>query len=105
MNRLVHRFVRVAHSTAGTDVASCALVRARLEDLLIGTVAVIVTAPLMLAIAVGVKLSSPGPVLFRQHRYGLSGKAVEVWKFRSMTVQVCAAGGVLAGRALRFLRR
>ena len=58
-----------------------------LEDLLIGIVAVIVTAPLMLAIAVGVKLSSPGPVLFRQRRYGLSGKVVEVWKFRTMTVQ------------------
>src|SRR5450759_5186465 len=45
------------------------------------------TAPLMLAIAVGVKLSSPGPVLFRQHRYGLSGKVVQVWKFRTMSVQ------------------
>ena len=41
----------------------------------------------MLVIAVGVKLSSPGPVLFRQRRYGLSGKVVEVWKFRSMSVQ------------------
>jgi len=44
------------------------------------------TTPLMLAIAVGVKLSLPGPVLFRQHRYGLSGKVVEVWKFRTMSV-------------------
>jgi len=58
----------------------------RLEDLAIGIVAVIVTAPLMLAIAAGLKLSSPGPVLFRQHRYGLSGKVVEVWKFRTMSV-------------------
>ena len=59
----------------------------RVEDLAIGIVAVIVTAPLMLAIAVGVKLSSPGPVLFHQRRYGLSGKVVDVWKFRTMTVQ------------------
>jgi len=44
------------------------------------------TAPLMLAIAAGMKLSSPGPVLFRQHRYGLSGKVVEVWKLRTMSV-------------------
>ena len=58
----------------------------RVEDLAIGIVAVIVTAPLMLAIAAGVKLSSPGPVLFRQHRYGLSGKVVKVWKFRTMSV-------------------
>jgi putative colanic acid biosynthesis UDP-glucose lipid carrier transferase len=59
----------------------------RLEDLLIAASALTVTAPLMLAIAVGVKLSSSGPVLFRQRRYGLSGKVVEVWKFRSMSVQ------------------
>ena len=58
----------------------------RLEDLLIATAAIVVTAPLMLAIALGVKLCSPGPVLFRQHRYGLSGKVVEVWKFGSMRV-------------------
>ncbi|TAK71720.1 MAG: undecaprenyl-phosphate glucose phosphotransferase [Betaproteobacteria bacterium] len=59
----------------------------RMEDLLIAAAALTVTAPLMLAIALGVKLSSPGPVLFRQRRYGLSGKVVEVWKFRSMGVQ------------------
>jgi len=59
----------------------------RLEDLLIAIVALVLTAPLMPAIAVGVKLSSPGPVLFRRRRYGLSGKVVEVWKFRSMSVQ------------------
>ncbi len=59
----------------------------RVEDLLISVIALIVTAPLLLAIAAGVKFSSPGPVLFRQRRYGLSGKVVEVWKFRSMGVQ------------------
>ena len=59
----------------------------RIEDLLIALIALTLTAPLMLAIALGVKLSSPGPVLFRQRRYGLSGKVVEVWKFRSMGVQ------------------
>ncbi|MCK6390428.1 MAG: exopolysaccharide biosynthesis polyprenyl glycosylphosphotransferase, partial [Azonexus sp.] len=40
----------------------------------------------MLLIALGVKLTSPGPVLFRQRRYGLNGKIVEILKFRSMTV-------------------
>ncbi|MBI5910706.1 MAG: sugar transferase [Betaproteobacteria bacterium] len=49
--------------------------------------AVTVAAPLTLAIALGVKLSSPGPVLFRQRRHGLSGKVVGVWKFRGMGVQ------------------
>ena len=43
-------------------------------------------APLMLAIAIGVKLSSPGPVIFKQRRYGLDGRKIVVYKFRSMTV-------------------
>jgi putative colanic acid biosynthesis UDP-glucose lipid carrier transferase len=38
----------------------------------------------MLLIAVGVKLSSPGPVLFKQQRYGLDGRRIRVWKFRTM---------------------
>ncbi|MGN6445484.1 sugar transferase [Amnibacterium sp.] len=46
--------------------------------------AVIVASPLMLATAIGVKLTSPGPVLFRQQRIGLNGKAFDVYKFRSM---------------------
>jgi putative colanic acid biosynthesis UDP-glucose lipid carrier transferase len=40
----------------------------------------------MLAIALGVKLSSPGPILFKQRRYGLDGRKIVVYKFRSMTV-------------------
>ena len=44
------------------------------------------TLPLMLVIAIGVKLSSPGPVIFRQRRYGLDGREIVVYKFRSMTV-------------------
>ena len=40
----------------------------------------------MLVIAIGVKLSSHGPVLFRQRRYGLDGKEIVVYKFRTMTV-------------------
>ena len=43
-------------------------------------------APLMAVIAAGVKLSSPGPVLFKQRRYGLDGRKIVVYKFRTMTV-------------------
>lgn len=42
--------------------------------------------PLLLLIAIGVKLSSPGPVLFKQRRYGLHGEEIRVYKFRSMSV-------------------
>jgi exopolysaccharide biosynthesis polyprenyl glycosylphosphotransferase len=46
----------------------------------------VLASPIMLAAAIGVKLTSPGPVLFRQQRIGLNGKAFDVYKFRSMRV-------------------
>lgn len=59
----------------------------RLSDVLIATAAVIVSAPVMLAIALAIKVTMPGPVLFKQRRYGLDGQEIMVWKFRSMKVQ------------------
>ncbi len=58
----------------------------RIEDLLLGSFIVLLTAIPMLCIAVAIKAKSPGPVLFRQWRYGLSGKLIRVLKFRTMTV-------------------
>ncbi|MDY6919779.1 MAG: undecaprenyl-phosphate glucose phosphotransferase [Pseudomonadota bacterium] len=58
----------------------------RLEDLLLSFMALAVAGIPMLLIAIGVKLSSPGPVLFRQDRYGLDGRRISVLKFRTMTV-------------------
>ena len=58
----------------------------RLEDLALLILMLIPALPVMVLLAIGVKLISPGPVLFKQRRYGLSGKVVEVWKFRTMTV-------------------
>ena len=57
----------------------------RLEDLVLGMVFLTIAALPMLVIAVAVKLTSPGPVVFRQRRFGLNGKIVEVLKFRTMT--------------------
>ncbi len=58
----------------------------RAEDIIFGTVILALISPLMLLIALGVKLTSRGPVFFKQHRYGLKGEAIKVWKFRTMTV-------------------
>jgi putative colanic acid biosynthesis UDP-glucose lipid carrier transferase len=63
----------------------------RASDLALASLFLCLVSPLMLAIAIGVKRSSPGPVLFRQRRYGLDGKEIVVYKFRSMTV--CEDGG------------
>ncbi|MDQ2928725.1 MAG: undecaprenyl-phosphate glucose phosphotransferase [Pseudomonadota bacterium] len=59
----------------------------RMSDLVLSTLIVVLISPLLLAIAIGVKLSSPGPVIFRQRRNGLDGDEIVVWKFRSMTTQ------------------
>ena len=58
----------------------------RIEDILISTMILTVAALPMLAIALIVKLTTPGPVIFRQRRYGLQGQPIEVWKFRTMMV-------------------
>ncbi len=58
----------------------------RLMDVTIAVGALIVLSPLLLGIAIAVKRGSPGPVLFRQRRYGLDGREINVFKFRTMTV-------------------
>ncbi len=57
-----------------------------LEDRLVAGMLLLLISPLVLVIAIGVKLSSPGPVIFRQKRHGYDGRVVEVWKFRTMKV-------------------
>ena len=56
----------------------------RMQDLLIGAVALVVAAPIMALVALAVKLDSPGPVFFRQRRHGFNHETIVVWKFRSM---------------------
>lgn len=65
----------------------------RIEDLVLASLILILILPLMAMIAIGIKLTSPGPVLFRQSRHGLNGKEIKVLKFRTM--RVCEDGEVI----------
>jgi len=65
----------------------------RTSDIVLSFLILLMLLPLMLSLAIGVKLSSPGPVIFKQRRYGLDGKEILVYKFRSMTV--CDDGDVV----------
>lgn len=56
----------------------------RIEDLVLGIVALVVLSPLMVLIAMAIKLTSHGPVLFRQQRLGFNNNAFTLFKFRSM---------------------
>ena len=57
-----------------------------LEDYLLAVVILVLLSPVLLALALGVRLSSPGPVLFKQLRHGWDGKPIRVYKFRTMYV-------------------
>ncbi|MCE2570635.1 undecaprenyl-phosphate glucose phosphotransferase [Motilimonas eburnea] len=57
----------------------------RLEDIVLSSMILALISPVLIAIAVAVKLTSPGPVIFKQFRYGLDGRKIKVWKFRSMS--------------------
>jgi Undecaprenyl-phosphate glucose phosphotransferase len=61
------------------------------EDRVIAAVALVLLAPVMLGVALAVRLTSPGPVLFRQKRHGFNNQLIEVYKFRSMYVDMCDA--------------
>lgn len=58
----------------------------RLSDIVLGSIIHIMLLPIMLCIAIAIKVTSPGPIIFKQRRYGLDGEEIIVYKFRSMTV-------------------
>lgn len=59
----------------------------RISDVVLASLILVLISPLLLAVAIGVKLSSPGPVIFKQRRNGLDGEEIIVYKFRSMRAQ------------------
>lgn len=63
----------------------------RAQDLIFGTLALIMVTPIMLMVAIAVKLDSPGPIFFRQRRHGFNNEEIVVWKFRSMRVETTDA--------------
>jgi exopolysaccharide biosynthesis polyprenyl glycosylphosphotransferase len=69
-----------------TPSDTLALAVKRASDFAASATVLVVLAPLYAAIAVAIKLDSPGPVLFRQRRVGLNGRTFEILKFRSMYV-------------------
>jgi undecaprenyl-phosphate galactose phosphotransferase len=64
----------------------------RLQDLFLSSMALVMLSPVFLAIMIGIKLSSPGPVFYKQKRIGKGGKPFDFYKFRSMHVNNDASG-------------
>ncbi|MCW5575784.1 MAG: undecaprenyl-phosphate glucose phosphotransferase [Burkholderiales bacterium] len=58
----------------------------RASDVVLASLTLLLVSPLLIAVAIGVRLSSPGRIIFSQKRYGLDGREIVVYKFRSMSV-------------------
>ncbi|MCC8391432.1 undecaprenyl-phosphate glucose phosphotransferase [Paraburkholderia sp. MMS20-SJTR3] len=87
-----------AINLAASPITDLRVLPKRVFDRLFALVALSALAPLMLAIAVLVKMSSPGPVLFRQRRKGIDGREFEIYKFRSMKLHHEQAGTLTQAR-------
>jgi putative colanic acid biosynthesis UDP-glucose lipid carrier transferase len=70
----------------------------RIEDIVFSSIILALIAAPLVVIALAIRLTSAGPVIFRQRRYGLNGKEFEIWKFRTMTVCEDGADFVQAQR-------
>jgi len=114
---LVGRSVSHIGSTIAIELRRAPLTRfeqivKRCLDIVVGSAALVALAPLMAAIALLIRLDSPGPVFFRQKRIGFNGRPFMIFKFRTMSVledgaviRQAVAGDPRVARVGRFLRR
>ncbi|MDY0915767.1 undecaprenyl-phosphate glucose phosphotransferase [Pseudomonas viridiflava] len=85
----------------------------RAEDIVLSSLTLLALSPFMLLVALAIKLDSPGPVFFRQKRYGYNNRLIEVFKFRSMhqhqadatAEQQTTRGDARITRVGRFIRK
>ncbi len=85
----------------------------RIQDIVVGGLAIVLAAPILAAVALAIRLDSPGPIVFRQRRHGFNNEEIVIFKFRSMRIDAAvdpAARQVSADddrvtRVGRFIRR
>ena len=74
----------------------------RLFDILCALMGLVILAPLLLVIAIWIKLDSEGSIFFRQLRIGLNGQPFRIHKFRTMTPNTESLGGLTVGNDMRI---
>ncbi|MGK5091515.1 undecaprenyl-phosphate glucose phosphotransferase [Deltaproteobacteria bacterium TL4] len=88
---LNHSITEVAEmpviNLSASPISGWNIILKAVEDRILAGLFLLLTSPLMLLIALGIKITSPGPVFFRQLRHGWNGATIEVFKFRTMEVQ------------------
>jgi Undecaprenyl-phosphate glucose phosphotransferase len=85
-------------SLQGDPMTGWNMVAKRVFDVLFALVAIGVSAPIMLAVALAVKLTSRGPLLYKQERMGMDGHTFHILKFRTMRVDAEASGAMMASK-------
>lgn len=95
-----------------TPMSGISAIIKQIEDRILALLILLFISPVLLTIAMLVKFTSEGPIIFKQQRYGIDGKAIEVWKFRSMkvmengnTVTQAKKGDARVTKLGAFLRR
>lgn len=87
---LNHRITEIANipmiEINGTPLSASGITLKRIEDVVFSSIILILISPVMLIIALLIKLTSKGPVIYKQERHGWNGKTIKVYKFRSMSV-------------------
>jgi lipopolysaccharide/colanic/teichoic acid biosynthesis glycosyltransferase len=83
----------ISHTTE-EGIRDYQLIAKRALDILVSGSSLIILLPLFLMIAVLIKIESRGPVLFTQQRWGMGGKKIRVYKFRSMQTNLCDPTGI-----------
>ena len=80
-------------SVGGAKARESRQVSKRVQDLVFGSLMLVAALPVMAAVAIAVRLDSPGPVMFRQRRHGFNNEEITVWKFRSMRIETTDQAG------------
>ncbi len=85
-------------SLQGDPMTGWNMVAKRVFDILFALVAIVVSSPIMLAVALAVKLTSRGPILYAQERMGMDGETFHILKFRTMRVDAEVTGAMMASK-------
>jgi putative colanic acid biosysnthesis UDP-glucose lipid carrier transferase len=101
------------HEIIGRPLSGWDVIWKSLEDIVIGSVLLIVLSPLLIIITVIIRIDSPGPAIFKQKRYGFNNRVFDIYKFRTMRVEQptneptrqAVKGDARVTRIGRFLRR
>tara|TARA_R110000868_G_scaffold153644_11_gene379206 strand:- start:16376 stop:17773 length:1398 start_codon:yes stop_codon:yes gene_type:complete len=87
---LNHKITEIANipmiEINGTPLTASGITLKRIEDIILSLIILILVSPIMILIALAIKLTSKGPIVYKQERHGWNGKTIKVYKFRSMSV-------------------